>query len=163
MSSRPRRVDGTKLRSLGLSLPIELLKAREAAMSRFRPMLREFGLTEQQWRVIRVLQEYGRLDATELARRSILLGPSLTRILQFLETKNLIRRSMDDEDQRRVHLMLTAKGKRLFNVVAPQSEAIYADMEKSFGRDRMEALYRLLSDFYKTLEAQAISSSREVV
>jgi len=34
---------------------MELLKAREAAMERFRPMLREHGLTEQQWRVIRAL------------------------------------------------------------------------------------------------------------
>ena len=43
------------MRSFGQSLPMELLKAREAAMARFRPMLRGHGLTEQQWRCLRVL------------------------------------------------------------------------------------------------------------
>ena len=70
------------LRDFEHSLPMELLKAREAAMSRFRPMLRDHGLTEQQWRVIRALAHYGEIDAGELAQRSFLLAPSLTRILR---------------------------------------------------------------------------------
>jgi homoprotocatechuate degradation regulator HpaR len=73
------------LRDFQHSLPMELLKAREAAMSRFRPMLRRHGLTEQQWRVVRALAAYQKIDASELAKKSFLLAPSLTRILQFLE------------------------------------------------------------------------------
>jgi homoprotocatechuate degradation regulator HpaR len=104
-------------------------------------------LTEQQWRAVRVLAEFGRLDASELARRSFLLAPSLTRILQFLEGEGLIRRLADRGDQRRAFLVLSAKGERLFAAVAPASEAIYAQMEKAFGKSRMEALYALLADF----------------
>lgn len=144
--------DAVELRALGRSLPMELLKAREAAMARFRPMLREFGLTEQQWRAIRVLAEFGRLDASELARRSLLLAPSLTRILQFLEAEGLVRRLADRGDQRRAFLELSAKGRRLFEAVAPASESIYADVEQTFGRDRMEMLYSLLADFYGALD-----------
>ena len=51
------------LRDFQHSLPMELLKAREAAMARFRPMLRSHGLTEQQWRVIRALAAYQKIDA----------------------------------------------------------------------------------------------------
>ena len=58
-------------------------------MSRFRPMLREHGLTEQQWRVIRALADYKEIDAGELAKKSFLLAPSLTRILQFLEKEKI--------------------------------------------------------------------------
>jgi homoprotocatechuate degradation regulator HpaR len=141
-----------ELRALNRSLPMELLKAREAAMSRFRPMLREFGLTEQQWRVIRVLAEFGRLDASELARRSMLLAPSLTRILQFLEGEGLVRRLADRDDQRRAFLELSAKGERLFALVAPASESIYGELEGVFGASRMDALYALLADFYGMLE-----------
>lgn len=150
MNDRDRRA--VKLRPLSRSLPMELLKAREAAMHRFRPMLRKFGLTEQQWRVIRVLAEYKRLDAGELARRSLLLAPSLTRILQFLESEGLVRRLADEGDQRRAFLTLTAKGVRLFDSIAPASEAKYADMERSFGSRRMKTLYALLADFYATLD-----------
>lgn len=155
MTKPAGKADAAELRALSRSLPMELLKAREAAMARFRPMLREFGLTEQQWRVIRVLAEFGRLDASELARRSILLAPSLTRILQFLESEGLVRRKADRGDQRRACLELSAKGRRLFGNVAPASESIYADMERTFGRSRMETLYSLLADFYGMLDESA--------
>jgi hypothetical protein len=56
------------MRKFDQSLPMALLRARETAMSFFRPMLHGHGLTEQQWRVIRVLQEYGDLEFHELSR-----------------------------------------------------------------------------------------------
>jgi hypothetical protein len=62
------------------SLPIALLRAREAVMAYFRPHHRKGGITEQQWRVIRVLYLDGETDATSLARCSYLLAPSLSRI-----------------------------------------------------------------------------------
>jgi homoprotocatechuate degradation regulator HpaR len=139
------------MRDFKHSLPMELLKAREAAMARFRPMLREHGLTEQQWRVIRALYEYGKIDASELARRSFLLAPSLTRILKFLEKNEIVRRSTDANDQRRMVLVLTRKGKRIYSEVGPDSEALYMEIEKDFGVGKLEALYKLLTDFYTTL------------
>jgi len=139
------------MRDFKHSLPMELLKAREAVMARFRPMLREHGLTEQQWRVIRALSEYGKIDASELARRSFLLAPSLTRILQFLEKEEIVRRSTDTNDQRRTVLVLTGKGKRIYSEVGPDSEALYMAIERDFGVDKLEALYQLLTEFYTTL------------
>ncbi len=130
---------------------MELLKAREAAMSRFRPMLRSHGLTEQQWRVIRALAEQDNIDAGELAQRSFLLAPSLTRILRHLEQASLIERSPDRADQRRILIALTPKGRGLFRRIAPESEAIYQDMEASFGSDRMATLYALLDEFAVSL------------
>jgi homoprotocatechuate degradation regulator HpaR len=140
------------MRDFKHSLPMELLKAREAAMARFRPMLREHGLTEQQWRVVRALSEYGKIDASELARRSFLLAPSLTRIVQFLESKNIVKRSVDKNDQRRTVLLLTKKGKDIYAEVGPDSEALYANIEQEFGLEKLEELYSLLTDFYTVLQ-----------
>ena len=137
------------LRDFEHSLPMELLKAREAAMAKFRPMLRDHGLTEQQWRVIRALAHYEEIDASELAQRSLLLAPSLTRILQYLESENLVKRSAHKEDQRRSVLTLTARGRKLFSEVAPDSAALYEDIEASFGPDRMALLYELLEEFHR--------------
>lgn len=140
------------LRDFEHSLPMELLKAREAAMARFRPMLRDHGLTEQQWRVIRALADYDRIDASELARRSFLLAPSLTRILQHLESAKLVKRLSDASDQRRSVLTLTARGKKLFSEVAPDSALLYADIESSFGTERLALLYELLEEFHRTIQ-----------
>ncbi len=139
------------LRDFQHLLPMELLEAREAPMSRFRPMLRQHGLTEQQWRVIRALAAYQKIDASELAKRSFLLAPSLTRILQFLERAKLINRSSDANDQRRSVFALTGKGRRNYDEVGPDSELLYADIEKLFGADKLETLYALLAEFYTAL------------
>ena len=94
------------MRDFKHSLPMELMRAREAAMSRFRPMLRDHGLTEQQWRVIRALVDAGGADVGELARKSCLLAPSLTRILQHLEARSLIKRTQNSTDNRRAIIAL---------------------------------------------------------
>lgn len=120
-------------------------------MARFRPMLRLHRLTEQQWRVIRALSEFDQIDAGELAQRSFLLAPSLTRILQHLENEGLIRRTPDSNDQRKSVVTLTTNGRHVFDDVAPEAEILYAQIESEFGVDRLESLYELLEDFYETL------------
>ena len=132
---------------------MELLKAREATMARFRPMLRRHGLTEQQWRVIRALAEYKKIDAGELARRSFLLAPSLTRILQYLKHQKIVKRSVDSNDQRRSTFVLTTKGKHVFEEVGPDSESLYAEIEQDFANHKLEELYALLAEFTESLVA----------
>jgi homoprotocatechuate degradation regulator HpaR len=130
---------------------MELLKAREAAMARFRPMLRDKGLTEQQWRALRVLAQYKDIDATELALRALLLPPSLSRILQFLERERLIERTQDPEDHRRSRFRLTEKGGRVCTAIAPESEKLYAQIEAEFGSRELAQLFALLAKFHETI------------
>lgn len=141
----------SNLRAIELSLPMQLLRAREAAMERFRPMLRQHGLTEQQWRVLRVLAANDRLDAGELAERCFLLGPSLSRILQALVGEDLIKRTTDPKDQRRHILRLTAAGRSRCKQVGPDAEALYQAIEQKFGRKKLASLYQLLSDLTQTI------------
>lgn len=143
------------LRDIQLSLPMQLLQAREAAMAHFRPMLRKHGLTEQQWRVIRVLASTRALDAKELARRSMLLAPSLSRILTHLELEGLVARNPDPQDQRRSLLTLTTAGQKKFAAVGPDSEALYGDIEARFGRDKLATLYRLLAELNDAIDVAA--------
>lgn len=135
------------LREIEQSLPLQLLEAREAAMARFRPMLRKHGLTEQQWRVLRVLSAYPDTDATTLAQRSILLAPSLTRILKHLQQLGYVSRTADPQDQRRATFSLTGEGDRKVAQVAPDSERLYQQIETRFGAANLNALNRLLTDF----------------
>ena len=133
---------------------MQLLRAREAAMEQFRPMLREHGLTEQQWRVLRVLAADEHLDAGELAKRCFLLGPSLSRILQALVSDNLIKRTADPKDQRRSILCLTSAGRRRCKKVGPDAEALYQSIEEQFGKQKLAKLYQLLSELTETINQQ---------
>ena len=71
------------------SLPIAMLRAREAIMLSFRPLLAKHGFTEQQWRVLRVLGEKGTSDAGQVAFEACILAPSLSRIIGKLENDNI--------------------------------------------------------------------------
>ena len=123
-----------------------LLRAREAAMSFFRPMLNGHGLTEQQWRVIRVLEEYGDLEFNELSRIACIQPPSLTGILTRLERSSLVRRSRSAVDQRRLHVVLTVAGRRRFAIVSRDAEQRYGLIERRLGRTRLRALMSGLHD-----------------
>src|SRR5215475_14217400 len=89
------------MREFSRSLPMSLLRAREAVMRQFRPSLRHHGLTEQQWRILRALTSVDEIEVTELAHLAFLLGPSLSRILRDLETRQLIERKTAASDLRR--------------------------------------------------------------
>src|SRR5215470_17572845 len=113
------------MRAFSQSLPMALLRAREAVMRRFRPGLRRHGVTEQQWRVLRALAHSGPMEVTELASATFLLAPSLSRILPDMETRALIKRTQADADLRRSVISLEPKGLRLIASHAPFSEATY--------------------------------------
>lgn len=132
------------LQSTRRSLPMSLLRAREVVMAQFRPILAQHGVSEQQWRVIRVLGEQSPLDATELAERASILAPSLTRIIKALEERKLITRGKVDGDGRRVMLAIAPKGQVLISEVAPESSAIYDEVQRRIGHERYEQLLDLL-------------------
>lgn len=147
LSTKNHKPDfGRKLRATSRALPIALLRAREKTMAQIRPMLAQAGVTEQQWRVLRVLSEEGGMDPTDIAERSCLLLPSLTRILRFLEEDGKITRTRHQTDGRRLLVEITDDGRALIDHNAPLSNEIYAALESSFGVDKMDQLLDLLDE-----------------
>ncbi len=134
------------LRPFSRSLPMALLRAREAVMRHFRPSLNAHILTEQQWRVLRALDGFEGIDVTGLADRTFLLAPSLTRILRDLEARHLIRRRADPRDRRAAVIALSAAGRRVLAEVGAESEAIYAELESRLGKLRIESLMAMLKE-----------------
>ncbi|MGJ4949270.1 homoprotocatechuate degradation operon regulator HpaR [Bradyrhizobium sp. HKCCYLS20291] len=134
------------MRDFSQSLPMALLRAREAVMRQFRPSLRQHGLTEQQWRILRALSAVEVIEVTELARVAFLLGPSLSRILRDLEARGLIQREVDARDMRRGVLSITPRGLKLIAQVAPSSEAIYASIATRYGARKLAALHKMLGE-----------------
>ena len=143
------------MRDFSRSLPMSLLRAREAVMRQFRPSLRQHGLTEQQWRILRALASIEAVEVTELARTAFLLGPSLSRILRDLEARNLIERKTAKADQRRSIVSISREGVKLMASVAPTSEAIYAEITRRFGARRLSELQEVLGALEQSLADMA--------
>ena len=128
------------------NLPRLLLQARESVMAHTRPSLREHGLSDQQWRVLRVLGEHGTMETGRVAREALILGPSLTGVLARMERDGLVRRARDAQDQRRSVVEATPKGLKLVDKLSRMIEEHYGWMEKSLGKQKLAELYVLLDD-----------------
>ncbi|HET7888946.1 MAG TPA: homoprotocatechuate degradation operon regulator HpaR [Bradyrhizobium sp.] len=139
------------MRDFSKSLPMSLLRAREAVMRQFRPSLRRHGLTEQQWRILRALSAVDAIEVTELARSACLLGPSLSRILRDLEARQLIERRAAKADLRRGVVSISQKGLRLIELVAPTSEFIYAAIAERYGAQKLAELQNMLASLESSL------------
>lgn len=140
------------MRAFSKSLPMELLRAREAVMRQFRPALRDHGVTEQQWRILRALAHSGPLEVSALAEATCLLAPSLSRTLPDMEARQLIVRRQADEDLRRSVISLDRKGLRLISTHAPQSESVYSEITRRYGEERLTQLFTLLRELEDVLD-----------
>jgi len=125
---------------------LTLLQAREAAMSFFRPLLNEHGLTEQQWRVIRILRQHGEMESFRLAELACILKPSMTGVLTRLERDGIVSRRKPAHDQRRVHVNLTEQGHQVFLSMSDGMEANYRRIQSQFGEEKMQQLLALLNE-----------------
>ena len=130
------------------NLPLMLLRAREILLSHFRPILNHYGLTEQQWRIMRVLSEQGDLEPWQI------LSPSLTGVLTRMEEVALVQRSRVPEDARRVLVRLTPQAEQLVTEIAPLVEAQYQLLETAIGPTLINQLYATLDQVARAENAQ---------
>ena len=133
------------------SLPAILMRAREVVMARVRPTLRDYDVTEPQWRVLRTLASIDEIEVTDLAELVFLLPSSLSRILRDLGVRGLIHRRTSDIDLRRGLVSISDKGMALIEAAAPSVARNNAEIERLFGQARMAELRSLLVQLEQTL------------
>ena len=144
MSASSENLDAEPLPAVAESLPVRLMRAREAVMIRIRPVLRVHGVTEQQWRVLCTVRDLQETEITALADRVFLLPPSLSRILRDLEARGLMLRRSSVQDQRRVLVSITPEGEALIHRIEPSLLEVRLQMRRLVGLDRLRALADLL-------------------
>lgn len=135
------------------NLPLLLLRAREAAMARFRPLLKGVNLTDQQWRVLRALSDApGGLEPREIAARCVILSPSLTGILNRMVEQRFVTRAQSATDQRRQRVAIAPRGRALVDRLSPHVDAEYRRLEAAFGADALDRAYDTLDLLLRVLE-----------
>ena len=127
------------------SLPIALIRSREKVMGPIRDMLKTSGITEQQWRVLRVLSETGPQDLTQISDKASLLLPSLSRIIRKLLDGGLVVSSINSRDRRRQTVVITPEGQKIIDDNLPQATKIAEELQHHLGTERYEQLLDLLA------------------
>ena len=128
------------------SLTIALLRAREALLLSFRPLLAKHNFTEQQWRVLRVLGEKGPCDAGNLAHEACVLAPSLSRIINTLISNKYIEKTIHETDKRKIILKISDYGIEMLEQIKPEYIAVLKSIQKKYGEEKLSNLLNLLAE-----------------
>ena len=129
------------------NLPQRMMKARDGLMEHFRPILNHFGLTEQQWRILRALDEHSQLEPREICDMCQISSPSMAGILTRMEKAGLIERDGIPGDQRRVIVQLSQKGIKLLAKIGPLIDLQYSYIEQACGKQIFIDLFAVLDKF----------------
>ena len=119
------------MQTFSRSLPMMLYRTLDAVMPRFRSVFGQFGLTEQQWRVLRVLWEIDGIGFSELAEITRIPAPSLVGVVDRLAKNGLVERRRSEADRRMVYVHATIEGQRLEEQVRPAVVRAYSDLQAS--------------------------------
>lgn len=126
-------------------------------MGPIRGMLAQSGVNEQKWRVLRVLEEKGPLELSQVAAEACLLLSSLTRMVRPMADEGLVTHHTPREDRRKTVIAITPAGEALLLAHAAESDAVFARIQAEFGAEKLEQLLDLLQD----LQALNLRPSRE--
>ena len=135
-----------------------LYRALDAVMPRFRQIFKEYGVTEQQWRVLRVLSEVDALPLGELAAATLIPAPSLVGVVDRLQTARLVERRPAAGDRRVVLVHLTQVGQERLDRLLPQVATTYATLKLSLPSEDWE---RLLNGLDALIDATQSSAGRQ--
>lgn len=127
------------------SLAIACTRGRHAVVSHFTDLLKDAGLTEQQWRVIRIISDFAPLSLNELSQKSYIHKVSMTRIVRALTERELIYTEKDPDDLRSFKASLTPSGKDFVENLRPKSEKIAQGIIGHFGEENATQLLHLLN------------------
>jgi len=127
------------------SLPMILHRTLDGVMPEFRNLFAKYNLTEQQWRILRILWEDEKVTSADLSARSLLPPPSLVGIIDRLENKQLVTRLRSLEDRRIVYVLATAKGRRLGDEVVPMVQEINNRIRQTLSQEEWRMMETALS------------------
>ena len=97
----------------------------------YTPLLDELDITYPQYLVLLVLWERGQLPVTDIGAQLLLETNTLTPLLKRMEQKQLIQRTRATDDERRVLISLTARGRKLKQKAICIPQALMAGMQDS--------------------------------
>lgn len=115
-------------------------------MGPIRHMLAKEGMTEQQWRILRVLAEHQSISASEVCDRASLLAPSFTRIAAGMVRKELIVKQANSKDRRSQSYEIAPKGQAIIDAHRAEAANIVEGYKSQLGPERYEQLLDFLEE-----------------
>jgi MarR family transcriptional regulator, organic hydroperoxide resistance regulator len=137
---------GKPFRSRGQEVVVALIRTADLVRRVVGRALEPYDITVQQYNVLRILRGAGEqgLPTLEIGERMVEHAPGVTRLLDRLEVKGLVRRQRCPEDRRQVLCWLTPAGTELVERLDEPFDSADAEAVAMLGPEEQERLLRLL-------------------
>lgn len=142
-------------------LAYQLARAHRKLNADLEAMLQQDGMSVEQWRVLDLLGDGAGRPMGELARLVLMNHPALTKLADRMVANGLVHRIADPEDQRRVLLHITDRGRVLSDRLRRRAEDHNRTIEVAFGTAKTAALMALLDDLVEDPPAAAPQTGGE--
>lgn len=143
------------MQAFDTSFPMMMNRALDAVMPAYRELFARYQVTEQQWRVLRVIWTSESVNSAMLSERTLLSPPSLVNIIDRLETKGLVSRVRSAEDRRQIYVVATEAGRQLQQEVTPHLAAIQEQIRNCVSEKEWQALHDILDKINTGISARA--------
>ncbi|MBT3990080.1 MAG: MarR family transcriptional regulator [Rhodospirillaceae bacterium] len=131
-----------------------------------KEILRPFGITPVQWRVLANLQEFDGQNVNALAERSYTDRTNLSRAVAVLEADGMVERRREERDQRNVLVFITELGRLKFGearpVVLQDDDFVIEGLSSSEMAMLMELLNKVKHNTYRTRRPSHIEISETI-
>jgi DNA-binding MarR family transcriptional regulator len=140
--------------SVRAAAAISMLRTADVVRRRAVGVIEPFGISLQQYNVLRILRGSAPepLPTLEIGERLIERTPGVTRLLDRLEEKGLVRRERCADDRRMVHCWITKAGLELLDIMDAPVDAVDDDILREMTDDDVVTLIRLLDQVRRTNE-----------
>ena len=126
------------------SLGYLLNRADLKVKNHFLMLIKNCNITREQWTIISQLYDADGISQKVLSERTSKDQASVTRMLDTMERKGLIRRDVNLADRRAFSIYLTDSGKELRNRIVPFAEQCLQEATAGFSETEVSALKTLL-------------------
>jgi DNA-binding MarR family transcriptional regulator len=132
---------------------LSVLRTAALLEHRVNEILRPHGITELQYNVLRILRGAGAegLCGRDISERLVSQVPDVSRLLDRMESMQLLRRERDATDRRHVTARITAKGLRLLEVTTPELDAFEKERFSNLDEKRLQQVIDGLADIRDAL------------
>ncbi len=142
-----RRNHDQSLEKLAQEVYLSLFRTHEALLFEFKVLLKEHGLTEPQYNVLRILRGAGEpLQVYRVAERMLTRVPDITRLFDRLVRAELVERTRCEADRRVVWVSLTTKGRELVDKLDRPVMMLHRKQLGHLGVRKLRLLSELLEE-----------------
>ncbi len=145
--TQSQRNHDQSLEELTQEVYLSLFRTHEALLFDFKLLLKEHGLSDPQYNVLRILRGNAKpLQVYRVAERMLTREPDITRLFDRLVREGLVERTRCEDDRRVVWASLTTRGRKLMDKLDRPVMTLHREQLGRLGVRKLRLLSELLEE-----------------